>query len=152
MKLLEEEGYEEFVPRKLFFFNIISFKQTDDDHLRQVQTYKLTSNKKFFMQSYCSCYMFPFQISALKTVSKLYFNLVTKRLKYILNACILLYMMNREQSFVPSSSFSHLIVLLCFFMYMEVALPVKYIHVLKIKHSAFAGSDLSRLIKLCGIS
>lgn len=104
------------------------------------------------MQTYCSCYMFPFQISALKTVSKLYFNLVTKRLKYILNACILLYMMNREQSFVPSSSFSHLIVLLCFFMYMEVTLPVKYIHVLKIKHSAFAGSDLSRLIKLCGIS
>ncbi|XP_065928277.1 coiled-coil domain-containing protein 30-like isoform X1 [Magallana gigas] len=35
LKLLEEEAYEEFVPRKLFLFNIISFKQTDDDHLLQ---------------------------------------------------------------------------------------------------------------------
>lgn len=35
LKLLEGEAYEEFVPRKLFLFNIISFKQTDDDHLLQ---------------------------------------------------------------------------------------------------------------------
>nr|XP_034335667.1 uncharacterized protein LOC105334397 [Crassostrea gigas] len=39
LKLLEEEAYEVFVPRKLFFFNIISFKQTDDDHLRQGPSY-----------------------------------------------------------------------------------------------------------------
>lgn len=39
LKLLEEEAYEEFVPRKLFFFNIISFKQTDDDHLRMEPSY-----------------------------------------------------------------------------------------------------------------
>ncbi|XP_052707482.1 uncharacterized protein LOC128182773 [Crassostrea angulata] len=37
LKLLEEE--EEFVPRKLFLFNIISFKQTDDDHLLQGPRY-----------------------------------------------------------------------------------------------------------------
>ncbi|XP_065928280.1 uncharacterized protein [Magallana gigas] len=36
LKLLEEE---EFVPRKLFLFNIISFKQTDDDHLLQGPRY-----------------------------------------------------------------------------------------------------------------
>eukprot|EP00105_Crassostrea_gigas_P038655 XP_019922803.1 PREDICTED: uncharacterized protein LOC105328262 [Crassostrea gigas] len=41
LKLLDEEAYEEFVPRKLFLFNIISFKQTDDDHLLQVKSYKL---------------------------------------------------------------------------------------------------------------
>nr|XP_034333289.1 uncharacterized protein LOC105328262 [Crassostrea gigas] len=38
LKLLEEEAYEEFVPRKLFLFNISTFKSSDD-HLLQGPSY-----------------------------------------------------------------------------------------------------------------
>lgn len=126
MKLLEEEkeeAYEEFLPRKLFLFNVNTFKQTEDDHLLQVLNDM--SNKKFFMQSYCSCYVFPFHISF--SFSLLWNLSQNCTLIWSQNEIHLkcmhhnIYMKKRENSFVLIILHFTFIRFTVFFMYMEIA-------------------------------
>lgn len=90
--------------------------------------YKLMSNKKFFMQSYCSCYVplpyFFFIQSDLKFVSKLYFNLAIKWNTFDIHASQYIW---KRGIRILCFFISYLFVLLCFTLYTEITYPGKYL-------------------------